>query len=80
MQNFAAQVAAEARAKGSSQSTTTPLNPFNGQPPGYNLRSPSGPALPPGNGSGGAALEYYPGRPGALTKAQAVDITKLQKK
>jgi hypothetical protein len=53
MQNFAAQVAAAAHARGSSQSTA-PLNPFNGQPPGYNLPGPSGPALPPGNGSGGA--------------------------
>jgi hypothetical protein len=79
MQSFAAQVAAEARAKGSSQSTT-PLNPFNGQPPGYNLRGPADPALPPGSGNGGAALEYYPGRRGAKTRAQAIDITKLQNK
>jgi hypothetical protein len=80
MQNFAAQVAAQARASSGGQ-PTAPLNPFNGQPPGYNLRPPTGPALPPGNGSGsgGAQLMYIPGKPGAKTRAEAVDITKLQK-
>jgi type IV secretion system protein TrbL len=85
MQNFAADMAAQARVRGTTQSTQ-PLNPFNGQSPGYNMRPPSaprppaGPGLPPGSssGSGGAALEYYPGRPGAKTKAEAVDITTLQ--
>jgi len=81
MQNFAAQAAAQARANGGG-APTTPLNPFNGQPPGYNMRPPAGPALPPGGGSGngGAQLMYIPGKPGAKTKAEAVDITKLQKK
>src|SRR5215471_21233765 len=43
------------------------------------------PAYPPcpnarnGSGGSGSALEYYPGRPDAKTKAEAVDITKLQK-
>jgi type IV secretion system protein TrbL len=85
MQNFAADMAAQARARSALQ-PTQPLNPFNGQSPGYNMRPPSaprppaGPGLPPGSssGNGGAALEYYPGRPGAKTKAEAVDITKLQ--
>jgi hypothetical protein len=42
---------------------------------------PAGPSLPPsnGSGSGGAALEYQPGKPGAKTKAEAIDITKLQR-
>ena len=88
MQNFAADAAAQARAKSASH-PTQPLNPFNGQRPGYNMRPPSGPsaarpALPPspnnGSGGGGAALEYYPGQPGAKTKAEAIDITKLQEK
>jgi type IV secretion system protein TrbL len=83
MQSFAADMAAQARARGAAQ-PTQPLNPFNGQPPGYNMRgglSPR-PVLPGpqgGSGNGGAALEYHPGRPGAQTRAQAVDITKLQK-
>ena len=54
MQSFAANVAAEARAR-NAQQPTQPLNPFNGQAPGYNMRPPAGPSLPPGNGSGGAA-------------------------
>ena len=80
MQSFAANVATEARARNAAE-PTTPLNPFNGQQPGYNIRPPAGPSLPPsnGSGSGGAALEYQPGKPGAKTKAEAIDITKLQK-
>ncbi len=73
-----------------ASAATTVLNPFDGQPPGYNYRgpnggspSPSGPALPPspnsGPGSGGAALEYQPGRPGNYTRDIAVDVTELQK-
>src|SRR5262249_16039732 len=62
------------------------LNPFNGKPPGYNYRPPNGasqsPALPPppnnGPGSGGAALDYQPGRPGQYTRDMAVDVTELQ--
>jgi type IV secretion system protein TrbL len=72
-----------------TSTTTKVLNPFNGQPPGYNYRgpsgaspSPSGPALPPspnnGSGSGGAALEYQPGQPGAYTRQIAVDVTETQ--
>ncbi len=72
-----------------ANAATKVLNPFNGQPPGYNYRppngaspSPSGPALPPppnnGPGSGGAALEYQPGRPGQYTRDMAVDVTELQ--
>jgi len=72
-----------------ASAATTVLNPFDGQPPGYNYRgpnggspSPSGPALPPspnsGPGSGGAALEYQPGRPGNYTRDIAVDVTELQ--
>jgi len=83
MQNFAAQVAAQARARSGGQ-PTVPLNPFNGQPPGYNMRPPTGPPIaPPPNGgssSGGAALEYYPGKPGNKTRAEAIDITKLQRR
>ncbi|MBV8360529.1 MAG: type IV secretion system protein [Deltaproteobacteria bacterium] len=67
-------------------SPTAPLTPPpSSSPPagGWNGR-PSGPPLAPppagGSGSGGAALEYYPGRPGAQTRAEAVDITKLQKR
>jgi hypothetical protein len=80
MQSFAANVAAEARARNAAE-PTKPLNPFNGQQPGYNMRPPAGPSLPPsnGSGSGGAALEYQPGKPGAKTKAEAIDITKLQR-
>jgi type IV secretion system protein TrbL len=84
MQSFAADMAAQARARSATQ-PTQPLNPFNGQPPGYNMRGgpARSPLLPGPNGSsgnGGAALEYYPGRPGAQTRAQAIDITKLQKR
>jgi P-type conjugative transfer protein TrbL len=60
---------------------TAPLSPFNGQPPGYNYRPPSGPQLPPphdGSGGSGAALEYQPGRPGNYTRDMAVDVTDLQ--
>src|SRR5216683_2685998 len=67
-----------------ASAATTVLNPFDGQPPGYNYRppngpatSPSGPALPPspnsGSGSGGA-LEYQPGRPGNYTRGVAMDV------
>ena len=79
MQSFAANVAAEARAR-NAQQPTQPLNPFNGQAPGYNMRPPAGPSLPPGNGSGGAALEYSPGQPGKQTRDIAVDITDIQDK
>jgi type IV secretion system protein TrbL len=66
--------------------TTKVLNPFNGQPPGYNYRppdgsNPRGPQLPPppNNGSGGgASLEYQPGKPGQYTRDIAVDVTGIQ--
>ncbi len=70
-----------------ASAATAVLNPFDGQPPGYNNRgpndaSPNGPALPPspngGSGSGGAAIEYQPGRPSAYTRDIAVDVTELQ--
>jgi len=63
------------------------LNPFNGQPPGYNYRpadssNPRSPQLPPppdnGSGSGGASLEYHPGKPGQYTRDIAVDVSGIQ--
>ena len=76
----------EKSADASSNAATKVLNPFNGQPPGYNYRppdgsNPRGPQLPPppNNGSGGgASLEYQPGRPGQHTKDIAVDVTGIQ--
>ncbi len=66
----------------------TVLNPFDGQPPGYNYCPPNGglpksPALPPsrsGPGNGGAAVEHQPrsGRPGNYTRNIATDITGFQ--
>jgi hypothetical protein len=70
-----------------ANAATKVLNPFDGQPPGYNYHgpsssspSPSGPPLPPSpnNGTGGAALEYQPGRPGNYTRDIALDVTELQ--
>jgi len=81
MQNFAANAADQARAR-SASTDTKPLNPFNGQTPGYNMRPPAGPSLPPSSGNGGAALEYQP-MPSAVgnhTRDIATDITNLQKK
>jgi hypothetical protein len=80
----------QASADSAASAATKVLNPFDGQPPGYNYRgangaspSPNGPALPPspndGSGSGGAALEYQPGRPSSYTRDIAVDVTELQK-
>jgi type IV secretion system protein TrbL len=79
MQSFAAEVAAQARAR-SAAAGTTPLNPFNGHTPGYNMRPPAGPSLPPAPGSGGAALEYQPlpGKVGTHTRDIAVDVSDLQ--
>ncbi len=89
IQSILAQHQRQTSADKAASAATTVLNPFDGQPPGYNYRgpggaspSPSGPALPPspnsGPGSGGAALEYQPGRPGQHTKDIAVDVTQLQ--
>ena len=89
IQSVLAQHQRQSSAESAANAATKVLNPFDGQPPGYNYRgpngagsSPSGPALPPspngGSGSGGAALEYQPGRPGQHTKDIAVDVTGLQ--
>jgi len=89
IQNILAQHQRQTSADKAASAATTVLNPFDGQPPGYNYRppngpgpSPNGPALPPsphsGPGSGGAALEYQPGRPGNYTRDIAVDVTELQ--
>jgi type IV secretion system protein TrbL len=77
----------EKSADASASAATKVLNPFNGQPPGYNYRppdgsNPRGPQLPPppgdGSGSGGASLEYQPGNPGQHTRDIAVDVTGIQ--
>jgi P-type conjugative transfer protein TrbL len=89
MQSILAQHQRQTSADQTANAATKVLNPFDGQPPGYNYRgpdgaspSPNGPALPPspnnGSGSGGAALEYQPGRPGNYTRDIAVDVTELQ--
>jgi type IV secretion system protein VirB6/type IV secretion system protein TrbL len=82
---------AAAAARTSSSTPTTPLGPPLSPPPssggGWNGR-PSGPPIAPppsgphnsGPGGSPAGLTYYPGRPGAQTKAEAIDITKLQTK
>src|SRR5215469_13884519 len=78
--------AGAAAARASSGTPTTPLAPpplsgggWNGRPAGPPIAPP--PSGPHNSGPGGspAGLTYYPGRPGAQTKAEAVDITKLQK-
>jgi len=90
MQTILAQHQRETNADKAASATTEVLNPFDGQPPGYNYRppngaspSPNGPALPPGPnnspGGGAAALEYHPGGPGNYTREIAVDVTELQK-
>ncbi|MBI3760129.1 MAG: type IV secretion system protein [Deltaproteobacteria bacterium] len=77
----------QSSADASTSAATKVLNPFNGQPPGYNYRppdssNPRGPQLPPppnnGSGSGGASLEYHPGKPGQYTRDIAVDVTGIQ--
>ncbi len=89
IQNILAQHQRQTSADKAAGVATTVLNPFDGQPPGYNYRppnsptpTPNGPVLPPspnsGPGSGGAALEYQPGRPGNYTRDIAVDVTELQ--
>jgi hypothetical protein len=89
IQSILAQHQRQTSADKAASAATTVLNPFDGQPPGYNYRppdgpapSPNGPALPPSPnsspGSGGAALEYQPGRPGSYTRDIAVDVTGLQ--
>jgi P-type conjugative transfer protein TrbL len=89
VQTILAQHQRQTSADKAASAATTVLNPFDGQSPGYNYRGPngdspsaSGPALPlspnDGSGSGGAALEYQPGRPGSYTRDIAVDVTELQ--
>jgi type IV secretion system protein TrbL len=89
IQSILAQHQRQTSADKAASAATTVLNPFDGQTPGYNYRppngpapSPNGPALPPspnsGPGSGGAALEYQPGRPGNFTRDIAMDVTELQ--
>jgi type IV secretion system protein TrbL len=89
MQGIVAQHQRHSSAEAAANAATKVLNPFDGQPPGYNYRgpnggspSPNGPALPPppnnGPGSAGAALEHHPGRPGNYTRDIAVDVTQLQ--
>jgi hypothetical protein len=86
MQDILRQHQREKSADAGASAATKVLNPFNGQPPGYNYRppdssNPRGPQLPPppNNGSGGgAALEYQPGRPGQYTRDIAVDVTGSQ--
>ncbi|MGO9056327.1 MAG: type IV secretion system protein [Candidatus Binataceae bacterium] len=74
-------------AEAAASAATKVLNPFDGQPPGYNYRPPDGSnpqggpqLLPPydGSGGGGAALEYQPGRPGNYTRDIVLDVTHLQ--
>src|ERR1700733_6004249 len=85
MQDIMKQHQRQSSADAGAAAATKVLNPFNGQPPGYNYRppdssNPRGPQLPPSptNGSGGAALEYHPGRPGNYTRDIAVDVTGIQ--
>ncbi len=56
--------------------------PRNPNPPSSPSSRPpwNGPVLPPGDGSGGAQLEYQPGRPGSYTRDIAVDVTEYQKR
>jgi hypothetical protein len=87
MQRILAQHQRQTSAEQAASVNTTVLNPFDGQPPGYNYRgpmppAPQGPVLPPspndGSGNGGAALEYRPEQPGNYTRDIAVDVTELQ--
>ncbi len=86
MQDTLRQHQRERSADAGASAATKVLNPFNGQLPGYNYRPPDssgsqGPKLPPppSNGpSGGASLEYHPGKPGQHTRDIAVDVTDIQ--
>jgi type IV secretion system protein TrbL len=88
-QSILAQHQRQASAEAAANAATKVLNPFDGQPPGYNYRppnggaspSPSGPGLPPPNNGpagGSAKLGYQPGRPGQYTKDIAIDVSDLQ--
>lgn len=87
MQDIMKQHQRQSSADAGATAATKVLNPFNGQPPGYNYRppgssGPQSPQLPPspnnGSGGGGAALEYQSGRPGQHTKDIAIDVTGIQ--
>ncbi len=89
IQSVLAQHQRQTGAEAAANAATKVLNPFDGQPPGYNYRGNNGdspsasvPALPlspnDGSGSGGAAFENQPGRPGSYTRDIAVDVTGLQ--
>jgi P-type conjugative transfer protein TrbL len=86
MQDILRQHQREKSADTAASTATKVLNPFNGQPPGYNHRPPDGsnqrgPQLPPppNNGSGGGtSLEYQPGRPGQHTRDFAIDVSGIQ--
>jgi type IV secretion system protein TrbL len=87
MQDILRQHQRQSSADAGANAATKVLNPFNGQPPGYNYRppgssGPQSPKLPPspnnGSGGGGAAVEYQPGRPGQHTKDIAIDVTGIQ--
>ena len=87
MQDILSQHQRQSSADAGANAATKVLNPFNGQPPGYNYRppgssGPQSPQLPPspnnGSGGGGAALEYQLGRPGNYTRDIAVDVTGIQ--
>jgi type IV secretion system protein TrbL len=77
VQTILAQHKRQSSADAGATAATKVLNPFNGQPPGYNYRppdssNPQGPRLPPppnnGSGGGGASLDYQPGKPGQYTR------------
>ena len=90
IQTILAQHQRKTGAEQAASAATKVLNPFDGQPPGYNYRppnggagpSPSGPALPPphnnGPAGGGAQIAYQPGRPGQYTRDIAIDVSDLQ--
>jgi hypothetical protein len=87
MQDIVRQNQREKSADTGSSAATKVLNPFNGQPPGYNCRppdsaNPQGPRLPPppnnGSGGSGASLDYQPGKPGQYTRDIAVDVSGIQ--
>jgi hypothetical protein len=88
MQDILRQHQRQGSTDASASAATKVLNPFNGQAPGYNYRppdspNPQGPQLPSppdnGSGSGGASLEYHPGKPGQYTRDIAVDVTGIQR-
>jgi type IV secretion system protein TrbL len=90
IQSILARHQRQSSAEAAANAATKVLNPFDGQPPGYNYRppnggagpSPSGPALPPprnnGPAGGGAQIAYQPGRPGQHTRDIAIDVSDLQ--